>query len=284
MRHTDKDSANRPKSRDLRPLRRLLRFLKPYRIMLIGAMAVLTVAAGTVLAFGQVIRQVVDQGLTSGSHGELNHALLLFLVVVVMMAMSVAGRVYLVTWIGERVVADVRKAVFARVLSLDPSFFEITRTGEVISRLTTDTSMLQTVVGSTLAIAVRNTLLIIGGIVMLTVTSPKLTVLVLLGVPLVIAPLWLIGYRVRRLSRQAQDRVADVGAYIDETLHGIQTVQAFCHEAVDRKRYGNRVESAFATALLRSRLSAVLTGTVILLMFGAIGVVLWTGWARRASG
>ena len=137
--------------------------------------------------------------------------------------------------------------------------------------------MLQTVVGSTLAIAARNTLLILGGIVMLSITSPKLTVLVLLGVPLVVAPLWLLGYRVRRLSRQAQDRVADVGAYIDETLHGIQTIQAFCHEAIDRKRYGNHVESAFSAALHRSRLSAVLTGTVILLMFGAIGVVLWTG-------
>ena len=277
MKHAKNDSINRPKSRDLRPLRRLSRFLKPYRITLVGAMAVLTVAAGAVLAFGQVIRQVVDQGLTSGSHGELNHALFLFLVVVVLMAVSVAGRVYLVTWIGERVVADVRKAVFAQVLSLDPSFFEITRTGEVISRLTTDTSILQTVVGSTLAIAVRNTLLIAGGIVMLIITSPKLTVLVLLGVPLVIAPLWLIGYRVRRLSRHAQDRVADVGAYIDETLHGIQTIQAFCHEAIDRKRYGNHVESAFSTALHRSRLSALLTGMVILLMFGAIGIVLWTG-------
>lgn len=277
MRHTDKDAESRPKSRDLRPLRRLASFLKPYRFTLVAAMAVLAVASGTVLAFGQVIRQVVDHGLASGSPSELNQALELFLIVVVLMAVSVAGRVYLVNWIGERVVADVRKAVFARVLSLDPTFFEVTRTGEVISRLTTDTSILQAVVGSTLAIAVRNTLLIIGGIVMLAYTSPKLTVLVLLGVPLVIVPLWLIGYRVRRLSRDAQDRIADVGAYIDETLHGIQTVQAFCHEAIDKKRYDNRVESAFATALRRTRLSALLTGVVILLMFCAIGVVLWTG-------
>jgi ATP-binding cassette subfamily B protein len=288
MKRKDKDTENRPKSRNLRPLRRLAGFLRPYRVTLVAAMAVLAVAAGTVLAFGQVIRQVVDHGLASGSQAELNQALLLFLAVVVLMAISVAGRVYLVTWVGERVVADVRKAVFGRVLSLDPTFFEVTRTGEVISRLTTDTSILQAVVGSTLAIAVRNTLLIIGGIVMLAFTSPKLTVLVLFGVPLVIAPLWLLGYRVRRLSRDAQDRIADLGAYIDETLHGIQTVQAFCHEAIDRKRYADRVESAFATALRRSRLSALLTGIVILLMFGAIGVVLWTGGrdvlAGRLSG
>jgi ATP-binding cassette subfamily B protein len=284
MKRTDKDSEVRPKSRNLRPLRRLARFLGPYRVTLVAAMAVLALAAGTVLAFGQVIRQVVDHGLASGAQAELNQALALFLTVVVLMAISVAGRVYLVNWIGERVVADVRKAVFARVLSLDPTFFEVTRTGEVISRLTTDTSILQTVVGSTLAIAVRNTLLIVGGIVMLAFTSPKLTVLVLFGVPLVIAPLWLLGYRVRRLSRHTQDRVADVGAYIDETLHGIQTVQAFCHEAVDRKRYADRVESAFSTALRRSRLSALLTGVVILLMFGAIGIVLWTGGRDVLSG
>jgi ATP-binding cassette subfamily B protein len=145
MRRTDKDTENRPKSRDLRPLRRLSRFLRPYHVTLVAAMGVLAVAAGTVLAFGQVIRQVVDHGLVSGSQAELNQALALFLTVVVLMAISVAGRVYLVNWIGERVVADVRKAVFARVLSLDPTFFEVTRTGEVISRLTTDTSILQTV-------------------------------------------------------------------------------------------------------------------------------------------
>ena len=138
-------------------------------------------------------------------------------------------------WVG--VVADIRKAVFAQVLKLEPAFFEVTRTGEVISRLTTDTSLLQVVVGTTLAVAVRNTLLFAGGLTMLAITSLKLAALVLLGVPLVIVPLWLLGYRVRKLSRASQDRVADISAYVDEALYGIRAVQAFCHEAIDSARY-----------------------------------------------
>ncbi|BAU47513.1 ABC transporter ATP-binding protein [Sulfurifustis variabilis] len=270
-------TEQRPSSRNLRVLARLFAFVRPYRAALAGALAALLVAAGAVLGFGLVLQRVVDQGLSSGSVGALNHALLLFLVVVTVMAVSVAARVYLVTWIGERVVADIRKAVFAQVLRLDPTFFEVTRTGEVISRITTDTSLLQVVVGSTLAIAARNALLIAGGLAMLIVTSPKLALLVLLGVPVVILPLWLLGHRVRGFSRASQDRIADVGAYVDEVLHGIRTVQAFCHEAVDRVRYGQHVEAAFAAAVQRSRASALLTALVMLLTFGAISVVLWVG-------
>lgn len=270
-------TEQRPGSRNLRVLARLAAFLRPYRAALGAAIVALLIAAGAVLGFGLVLQRVVDQGLSSGSGAALNQALLLFLVVVTVMAVSVAARVYLVTWIGERVVADVRNAVFAQVLRLEPTFFEVTRTGEVISRLTTDTSLLQVVVGSTLAIAVRNALLIAGGLVMLTITSPKLALLVLLGVPVVVVPLWLLGHRVRRLSRASQDRIADVGAYVDEVLHGIHTVQAFCHEAIDRARYGQHVESAFAAAVQRARTSALLTALVMLLTFSAISVVLWVG-------
>ena len=220
-------AEQRPASRDLRVLKQLFGFLRPYRGAVAGAALALLVAAAAVLGFGVVLQRVVDQGLSSGSVAALNQALVLFLVVVTVMAASVAARVYLVTWIGERVVADIRKAVFARVLKLEPAFFEVTRTGEVISRLTTDTSLLQVVVGSTLAIAVRNVLLISGGLVMLTITSGKLALLVLLGVPMAVIPLWLLGHRVRRLSRNSQDRIADIGAMIDEVLYGIRTVQAF---------------------------------------------------------
>jgi len=278
----------RSASRNLHALGRVLRFALPYRWAVIGASAALVAAAGTVLAFGQVLRQVVDQGLGQGSPQTLNSVVLLFLGVVLLMAASVAGRVYLLTWVGERVVADIRRAVFARVLALEPAFFEATRTGEVISRLTTDTALLQVVVGSTVAIAVRNVLLFVGGTAMLAVTSLKLTILVLLGIPLMVVPLWLLGHRVRRLSRSAQDRIADVGAYVDEVLHGIRTVQAFCHEPVDRARYGQRVEEAFRTAVRRSRLGAALSGIVVLLVFGAVGTVLWVGGhdvlAGRLSG
>jgi len=284
MRSQNAPAEERATSRNLRPLAGLLAFVKPYGRAVALAATALLVAAGTVLAFGQVLRQVVDQGLGSGSGAALNAALLLFLVVVVLMAVSVAARVYLVNWLGERVVADMRKSVFNHVLGLEPGFFETTRTGEVITRLTVDTSLLQVVVGSTAAIAVRNLLLVLGGILMLAITSPKLTVLVLLGVPFVVVPVWLLGHRVRKLSRASQDRIADVGAYIDEVLYGIRTVQAFCHEAVDRARYASRVESAFATALRRTRLSALLTGLVIAVTFGAIGVVLWAGGQEVLAG
>jgi len=278
----------RPPSRNLRVLKQLLTFLRPYRSAVLGAAVALLIAAGAVLGFGVVLQRVVDHGLSSGSGAALNQALLLFLVVVTVMAASVAARVYLVTWIGERVVADIRKAVFARVLELEPAFFEVTRTGEVISRLTTDTSLLQVVVGSTLAIAVRNALLISGGLVMLAITSGKLALLVLLGVPLAVIPLWLLGHRVRRLSRSSQDRIADIGAMVDEVLYGIRTVQAFCHEHIDRRRYGEQVEAAFDAAIRRTRVSALLTATVMLFTFVAVSIVLWVGGhdvlAGRLSG
>jgi ATP-binding cassette subfamily B protein len=281
-------AEQRPSSRNLRILKQLFTFVRPYRRALLGAVLALLVAAMAVLGFGVVLQRVVDHGLSSGSATALNQALLLFLVVVIVMAVSVAARVYLVTWIGERVVADIRKAVFARVLKLDPAFFEVTRTGEVISRLTVDTSLLQVVVGSTMAIAVRNALLISGGLVMLMLTSGKLALLVLLGVPITVIPLWLLGHRVRSLSRNSQDRIADIGAFVDEVLYGIRTVQAFCHEPVDRRRYSEQVESAFEAATQRSRVSALLTATMMLFTFIAVSLVLWVGGhdvlAGRLSG
>jgi len=281
-------TEQRPPSRDLRVLVQLFAFLRPYRSAVLGAVIALLVAAAAVLGFGVVLQRVVDHGLGSGSTAALNQALLLFLIVVTVMAASVAARVYLVTWIGERVVADIRKAVFAQVLKLEPAFFEVTRTGEVISRLTTDTSLLQVVVGSTLAIAARNVLLISGGLVMLAITSGKLALLVLLGVPVAVIPLWLLGHRVRSLSRSSQDRIADIGALVDEVLYGIRTVQAFCHESIDRRRYGERVEAAFRAAIRRTRVSALLTGTVMLFTFIAVSIVLWVGGhdvlAGRLSG
>ena len=281
-------TEQRPSSRNLRILKQLFTFMRPYRGALLGAVLALLVAAMAVLGFGVVLQQVVDHGLSSGSATALNHALLLFLIVVTVMAASVAARVYLVTWIGERVVADIRKAVFARVLKREPSFIEVTRTGEVISRLTVDTSLLQVVVGSTLAIAVRNALLISGGLVMLILTSGKLALLVLLGVPIAVIPLWLLGHRVRSLSRNSQDRIADIGAFVDEVLYGIRTVQAFCHEPVDRRRYGEQVEAAFEAAIQRTRVSALLTATVMLFTFIAVSLVLWVGGhdvlAGRLSG
>ena len=275
--HASEHTSDRTSSRNLGTLLHLVGFLLPYRVQLAVAAVALVIAAASVLAFGVVIREVVDNGIGSGDAAALNQSLLLFLAVVSVMALSVGARIYLVNWLGERVVADVRKAVFSHVLSLDAGFFESTRVGEVISRLTTDTTLLQTVVGSTLAVSVRNLLLIIGGVVMLLVTSLKLTLLVLVGVPLVVIPVWLLGSRVRRLSRISQDRVADVAARVDEALYGIRTVQAFRHEPVDRQIYGEKVEDAFAAATARARVSGTLAALVMLLTFAAVGLVLWLG-------
>jgi len=187
------------------------------------------------------------------------------------------GRFYLVTWLGERVTADLRRAVFEHILKLSPAFFEVTRTGEVISRLTNDTSLLETVVGSSASFALRNFLLMIGAFVLLAHTSPRLTVLVLIGVPVVFLPIIIAGRRVRRLSRASQDRLAEVAAYIDETFHEIRTVQAYVHEPVDRAGFGERVESQFDTARQRILVRAVMVASVIFLAFGAIGVILWVG-------
>ncbi|MBK1717820.1 ABC transporter transmembrane domain-containing protein [Thiocystis violacea] len=277
-------TIDRPATRNLSALKRLLQFTRPYRGRLIVALMALMVAAGSVLAFGQVIRVVVDSGLGTGSAEALNQSLVLFLGVVVLTAGAMMVRSYLLNWIGERVVADIRQAVFERVLGLDVGFFETTRSGEVISRLTSDTAILQVVVGSTLAMSIRTSLLVIGGVLMLAITSPGLTGLVLVGLPFVIGPAWIMGRRVRRLSRASQDRVADVGAYVDEVIHGIRTVQAFCHEPVDARRYGDQVEAAFDVAMSRSMTSAILAGVATLLTFGAIGVVLWIGGHQVLAG
>nr|WP_063636204.1 ABC transporter transmembrane domain-containing protein [Azospirillum humicireducens] len=263
--------------RDLSPLRRLVPFLLPYKWRILGAMVALTVAAGTVLGLGQGMRVLIDQGFAGGDTSLLDRALLVLLAVIALMAASTYGRFYLVSWIGERVVADIRRAVYDHVLTLSPGFFETTKTGEILSRLTTDTTLLQVVVGSSASIALRNTLLFLGGTGMLLITSPKLTGLVALVVPLVVAPIVFFGRRVRKLSRDSQDRIADVGSFVEETLAAIRTVQAYTHEAIDRALFGKRVEEAFDVAIRRVRVRAVMTVIVIVLVFGAVGIILWIG-------
>ena len=206
-------------------------------------------AAGSVLAVGQGLRMVVDRGFVADNPQLLDRMLLLTLVIVTVMALASATRYYLVTWIGERVAADLRRAVFDHVITLEPAFFEINGVGEIQSRITTDTTLLQTILGSSFSVAVRNFLMMIGAVIMLFVTSPRLAALVLIGIPIVVLPIMFFGRRVRRLSRSSQDRVADVGSYAGETLHAIQTVQAFGHEAEDRRRFGGHVENAFAVAV-----------------------------------
>ena len=271
------DAATSTERRDLRPLRDLLRYVGRYRRQLALAAVALVVAAGTVLGLGQGLRLLVDRGFGGRDPALLDAALVVLLAVVLLLALASFLRFYMISWVGERVVADLRRDVYSHVLTLSPGFFETRRTGEVLSRLSTDTTLVQVVVGSSVSIALRNLLLLVGGLIMLLVTSAKLTGLVLLVVPIVVAPIVLLGRRVRALSRDSQDRVADVGVYVEETLTGIRAVQAFVHEAVDRQRFGVRVEDAFATAIRRVRTRGILTAIVIALIFGAIAVILWIG-------
>jgi len=268
----------------LRLLLELWQFVRPYSLQLAGAMTALVVASATVLGLGMGLRRLVDEGFSAGNAELLNQAVMVLFGVVALLAVAIYARFYLVSWIGERVVADMRRKVFDHILSLSPAYYELTRTGEVLSRLTTDTTLLQTVVGSSVSIAIRNFLLLIGGLVLLVVTSPKLTALVLLVVPLVLLPILTYGRRVRRLSRASQDRVADLGVYAGEALDAIRTVQAFVHEAEDRRTFGARVEEAFAAARQRVSARAMLTAVVILLVFGAVSVILWIGGHDVLSG
>ncbi|HBM12949.1 MAG TPA: ABC transporter, partial [Rhodospirillaceae bacterium] len=258
-------------------LRRTLGFLKPYKKQVFYALTALAITAGSVLALGQGLRVLIDGGFSSGDPDALNKSLLALLGLSIVMAVGGYFRFYMVTWLGERVVADLRNAVFDRVLRLDPAFFEITKTGEILSRLTTDTALLQSIIGSSASMALRNALMLVGGIGMMVITNAKLTALVLLVVPIVVIPIMTIGRRVRVLSRHSQDRIADVGSFAEENLNAIRTVQAFTHEGVDRRRFGDEVRNAFDTAIQRTQLRGVLTAVVILLVFASIGVILWVG-------
>ena len=240
-------------------------------------MVALVIASGTVLALGSGLRMLVDRGFADGNADLLDQALFVLFAVTLLMAGASYARFFLVSWIGERVVADIRSAVYAHIIRLDPGFFEVTRTGEVLSRLTTDTTLLQVVIGSSVSIALRNILMFVGGLTMLAVTSPKLTALVLLVVPLVVVPIIGYGRRVRRLSREAQDRIADVSAFSEESLNALRTVQAYTHEKIESDKFDGFVEGAFKTAISRISARALLTAVVIVMVFGAVGTILWIG-------
>ncbi|WP_144938999.1 ABC transporter transmembrane domain-containing protein [Pseudomonas alabamensis] len=258
-------------------LRLAWRFVRPYRTRLLLALLALVVTAGVTLSLGQGIRLLVDQGFMTRSPHLLNQSIGVFMGLVLALALGTFSRFYLVSWIGERCVADLRRAVFDHLLSLHPGFFEDNRSAEIQSRLTTDTTLLQSVIGSSLSMFLRNLLMVIGGIVLLFVTNPKLTSIVVAALPLVLAPILLFGRSVRRLSRQSQDRVADVGSYVAETLGQIKTVQAYNHQACDRQRFADTVEAAFDVARRRIAQRAWLITLVIGLVLGAVGMMLWVG-------
>jgi ATP-binding cassette subfamily B protein len=264
-------------SRHRRALRLTSHFLVPYRLQAFGALLALIVTAGITLSMGQGIKLLVDQGFMTQSAHLLNQSIGLFMLLVVGLAIGTFARFYLVSWIGERVVADIRRQVFNHLVYLHPGFYEDNRSSEIQSRLTADTTLLQSVIGSSLSLFLRNLLMVIGGIVLLFITNPKLTSIVVIALPLVISPILIFGRRVRNLSRQSQDRIADIGSYVSETLGQIKTVQAYNHQVQDEQRFASTVEQAFETARKRIFQRAWLITLVIVLVLGAVAVMLWVG-------
>ena len=269
-------AAGRAKSRSLRPLRAIVPFLKPYRFRIAFATLALVASSTTTLVLPVFVRQLIDH-LGAAELNRIKEYFLPLLAAAAVLGAASATRFYFVTWIGERVVADIRKAVFDHILDLSPSFFEMTRTGEVVSRLTADATLIQTVVGSSLSVAMRNMVMFVGGLALMIVTSAKLTALVIAAVVLVMIPLMLFGRWVRTLSRRSQDRVADTSARASETIHAVQTVQAFTHESVDRALFGRAVESSFDIAIHRTRARGVMTAIVTFAAFACVLGIFWVG-------
>ncbi|HUF86876.1 MAG TPA: ABC transporter transmembrane domain-containing protein [Thermohalobaculum sp.] len=268
--------ARRPKAATIGPLRGLLPYLRPYRRTIVGVALALVAAAAFTLALPIAFRRVID-AFSAENAGLIDQYFMALIGVAAALAVFTALRFYLVSRLGERVIADLRAAVFDHVAGMSPAFFERIMTAEVLSRLTTDTSVIQSVVGSVASIALRNLLLLTGGAAMLIVTSPKLSGITLLLVPLVVGPILVLGRRVRRLSRLSQDLVAESAAAAGESLQAIQTVQAMTHEGPSKARFKGRVEAAYEAARARITARALLTAIVIFFVFAGIVGVIWIG-------
>ncbi|MBF0286469.1 MAG: ATP-binding cassette domain-containing protein [SAR324 cluster bacterium] len=267
----------RTSSKNIRVLLSVLQFISPYKLRVIFAGIALIFTAGVSLSIGQGFRMLVDEGFVLGSVDNLAKIVGIIFVMVSLLAFGTFTRYYLVSWIGERVTADLRKAVFNHVIELHPSFFETNLSSEIQSRITTDTTLLQTVIGSSVSMALRNGLMFCGGLVWLFITNVKLTFLVMISVPLVITPILIFGRKVRTLSKITQDEIANVGSYVGESLHNIKTVQGFNHQETDVLQFSQQVEVSFVVAVRRIRQRAWLIGIVMILVFSAIVFMIWVG-------
>jgi len=278
------EARRRPRGRNLRPLLRLTPFLRRYKLQMVMAVLALLAAAGATLAVPVAIRRIIDNGVTTENAALVDRYFMAMLAVVVVLALGSALRFYFVMWIGERVVADVRDALFSHLLKLSPGFFETQRTGEVVSRLTADTTQIKAAFSSTASIALRNAVMLIGTIVMMVATSPKLAGLSLLALPLVVVPLVIYGRRVRNLSRDAQDTLASSAAFAQERLQAVTTVQSNLQEETSRSAFAAATEQAFAAAARRTFARAVLTALIIGVVAGAVVALLWYGANEVISG
>ena len=258
-------------------VRSLLGFLTPYRPQVLIFLVALLMTAGITLSIGQGLRFVIDRGFVGQSLNGLNFAVTFIMGAAVLMAVGTYVRFYLISWLGERVSADIRTAVFSHIVGLHPSFFETNRSGDIMSRLTADTTLLQSIIGSSFSIALRSVISFFGALIMLVFTNVKLSLIVLIATPVIFLPILYFGRRVRNLSRLSQDSVANVGSYAGEIIQNIRTVQSFTQETLEKKAFGKEVEHAFTVAKKRIRQRSILTAVVILAVFGALCAMLWFG-------
>jgi len=259
-------------------------FIKPYKVMVASALIALLLTAAVNLSLGQGVKFVIDNGFIAGSQEQLSSAILILIVMISLLAVGTFCRFFLMSLLGERVSGDIRKAVFNKIVSLHPSYFEENRSGEIMSRLTTDTALLQSIVGSSFSMALRSFLMLIGGIIMLLITNLKLTLIVLVCVPLILVPMMIFGRKVRKLAASSQDAIADIGTYAGEIIQNIKVVQSYNHEDKEKNSFGNEVEKAFEVAKKRVKQRSFLIAVVIFLTFSAISFMLWIGGMDVLSG
>lgn len=276
--------ATRQKTRKLAPLLTVAGYLRPYGWRVAGASAALLLTAGATLSLGRGIQILIDRGLTGGTVEDLRFAVLVMLAISAVIAVGTFTRFYLVSWLGERVSADLRKAVFDNVVHLHPGFFEANRAGEIMSRLTTDTTLLQTIIGSSLSMALRSGLTLTGALVLMFLTNLKLSLIIVASVPLVLLPIIIFGRRVRRLSTASQDSIANVGSYAGEIIQNIKVVQSYNRENFESQAFTGEVEQAFAIARRRIRQRSLLIGGAIILLFSGMAVMLWSGGSDVIAG
>ncbi|MBD8556201.1 ATP-binding cassette domain-containing protein [Rhizobium sp. CFBP 8762] len=261
----------------VRPLAKVLPYIARYRGLVTGALICLTLAAITTLVLPLAVRRMVDHGFSSSDAGFINTYFGMLMVLAVLLALASAGRYYFVITLGERIVSDLRRDVFNHVTRLSPAFFDVTQSGEIVSRLTADTTQIKSAVGATASVALRNMILCIGAIGMMVITSPKLSSMVLAAIPIIVFPLVAFGRSVRRRSREAQDTLAAASAFAGESISATRTVQAFNGEEAARARYAASVESAYEAARAAVRARSFLTGIAIMMIFGSVVAVLWFG-------
>ncbi len=259
-------------------------FIKPYKWMVVAALGALLVTAGVNLSLGQGVKFVIDHGFIAGSQAQLQQAVLVLIGLISLLAVGTFSRFYLMSWIGERVSNDIRKAVFNRIVTLHPSYFEENRSGELMSRLTTDTTLLQSIIGSSFSMALRSALMLVGGLVMLLVTNLKLTLVVVACVPLVLVPMMVFGKKVRKLASSSQDAIADISTYAGEIIQNIKVVQSYSHEQREQHAFALETEKAFNVAKSRIKQRSFLIAAVIFLTFSAISVMLWVGGSDVLAG